>query len=95
MITIKHAGIFVFIAILLSVCISCEKIETWNSTNNPHKELSLTTKSTEYVKDGNAFAFNLINRVYAATEGDYIISPLSVQFLLGMLLDGAQGANRR
>lgn len=91
MITIKHAGIFVFIAILLSVCISCEKIETWNSTNNPHKELSLTTKSIEYVKDGNAFTFNLINRVDAATEGDYIISPLSVQFLLGMLLDGARG----
>jgi len=43
------------------------------------------------VEVGNSFAFNFIDMVEAASEKDYIISPLSMQFLLGMILDGAKG----
>ena len=55
------------------------------------KELELTAKSAEIVRKGSDFAFKLIDRVNAAEEGSFFISPLSLQFLLGMVLDGARG----
>ena len=57
------------------------------------KELELTAKSAEIVRKGSDFAFKLIDRVNAAEEGSFFISPLSLQFLLGMVLDGAQGTS--
>jgi len=71
--------------------VSCEKFKTGNSGENPYKALDLTTKSAEYANKGNDFAFSFIDRVNKAEEGDYFISPLSMQFLLGMILNGAQG----
>ena len=62
------------------------------SGNNPYKELKLSTKSAALARQGNTFAFEFIDRVNDATADDYIISPLSMQFLLGMILNGAQGA---
>lgn len=79
----------VFLVAALLAVVSCEKDPGDN--NNPYKGLDLTTKSVEFVEEGNAFSFDFINRVNASTEKDYIISPLSMQFLLGMILDGAQG----
>ena len=57
------------------------------------KTLDLPAKSGEFIREGNNFAFNLIDRVNKDPDvkGNYIISPLSLQFLLGMLLNGAQG----
>ena len=69
-------------------CISCEKL---GIDTNPRKSLELTTKATDFVSQGNDFAFDLISRVNDTAEGDFFISPLSMQFLLGMLLDGADG----
>ena len=69
-------------------CISCEKL---GIDTNPRKSLELTTKATDYVSQGNDFAFDFISRVNDTAEGDFFISPLSMQFLLGMLLDGADG----
>ena len=71
--------------------VSCAKIRDDDRKNNPYKRLELTTKSAEFVRQGNDFAFHFIDRVNDATPGDYIISPLSMQFLLGMILNGAQG----
>ena len=68
--------------------ISCEKL---GIDTNPRKSLELTTKATDFVSQGNDFAFDFINRVNDTAEGDFFISPLSMQFLLGMLLDGADG----
>ena len=59
--------------------------------DNPYKPLELSTKSADFLKKGNAFSFDLIGRINKASKEDFIISPLSVQFLLGMVLDGAQG----
>ena len=76
------------VAALLTTA-SCDK---WgDDNNNPYKPLTLTTKSAEFVEKGNAFTFNFIERINKAAEADYIISPLSMQILLGMILDGAQG----
>jgi serpin B len=68
--------------------VSCEKSGV---DNNPYKPLTLTTKSAEFVEKGNTFTFNFIDRINASAKQDYVISPLSMQFLLGMILDGARG----
>lgn len=78
-------------AILTTGLSSCDKPED-DSQNNPYKALTLTTKSAEFVEKGNTFTFNFIDRINASTKTDYVISPLSMQFLLGMILDGARGA---
>ena len=71
-------------------CTSCEKIGD-GPGNNPYKALELTSKSAEFARQGNDFAFHYIDRINASTSEDYVVSPLSMQFLLGMLLDGANG----
>jgi len=57
----------------------------------PARPLSLSTKQQAYVAGGNSFAFHFLDRMEAEAGKDYVISPLSMQFLLGMLLDGAKG----
>lgn len=78
-----------FAALALLACLSCGK--TSEDQNNPYKPLELSTRSAGFVEKGHAFSFDLIDRVGASTSGDYIISPLSLQLLLGMILDGARG----
>ena len=58
----------------------------------PLKPLTLTTKQQTFVDAGNDFSFRFLDEVEAVTGEDYVISPLSMQFLLGMILDGAKGA---
>jgi len=70
--------------------VSCGKPSDKESDNS-YKPLDLSTKSSEFVVKGNGFAFNYIDRINSASSKDYIISPLSMQFLLGMILDGARG----
>ena len=77
-------------ALLLAGALSCGKQTPDDPANNPYKALELTTKSAEFAREGNTFAFDFIDRINAVEEGDFIISPLSMQFLLGMILDGAQ-----
>ena len=84
-----HIRLLMASAALLTAGLSCEKISD-DSKDNPYKALELTTKSAEFARQGNTFAFEFIDRVNTAEEGDFIISPLSMQFLLGMILDGAQ-----
>lgn len=61
------------------------------SEDNPRKELSLAAASQAILQHTNTFAFHFLSRINASVEGDYIVSPLSMQFLLGMILNGAQG----
>ena len=86
----KQFGLLVAAAALLTISLSCEKLNGDDPKNNPYKKLNLTTKSAEFARQGNTFAFDFIDRINTAEEGDFIISPLSMQFLLGMILDGAQ-----
>ena len=88
---------FAIIATALLVgCVSCGKVEG----NTPDEEepidnsslgIELSTKAEAIVRQGNSFAIRFLSQVDAVSEGDYIISPLSMQFLLGMILNGAQG----
>lgn len=79
-------------AALMMVSLSCDKMEGGDSSaDNPYQSLNLTTKSAEFAQLGNSFAFDFIDRINAFETKDYIISPLSMQFLLGMILDGSKG----
>ena len=87
------------IAALILCCPSCDKVPAGEEeaeaiiedSGNALKPLELSTKSAEYVNDGFGFTFNFIDQINTSAEGDYIVSPLSMQFLLGMILNGAQG----
>ena len=82
--------------VLLAGAVSCGTSPIWlndgdNTTDNPRKSLELTTKQTAMIQEGTPFAYDFIDRVNAQTDKDFFISPLSMQFLLGMILNGAQG----
>ena len=58
----------------------------------PRKDIELTKAQQELVHNGNLFALNLMKKVHAEKEGKgWIMSPLSVQYALGMVLNGAKG----
>ena len=86
----KHLALLFAFATIIDGSISCEKIGDEDLQDNPYKKLSLTTRSADLASKGNSFAFNYIDRVNDAVEGDFFISPLSMQFLLGMVLNGAR-----
>jgi serpin B len=85
--TMKHIVLF---AAFLTLLASCQKPSD-NNPDNFYKPLNLSTRSAEFIRQGEPFAFEFIDRIHAEEKGDFIISPLSMQILLGMILDGAQG----
>lgn len=85
--------IYLFVAALslMALSASCNLLGLDVDTN-PYKSLDLSTRAGGFVEQGNdTFTFEFIDRINALSEKDYIISPLSMQFLLGMILDGAKG----
>lgn len=79
-------------ASLLMAAISCAKMEDKNTEpDNPNQGLKISTKSADFVQKGLPFTFDYIGRINDATEENYFISPLSMQFLLGMILNGTRG----
>ena len=74
---------------LLAGFVSCQK--PTNDIDNPVRTVELNTRSAEFVEKGMPFAFTFIDQINAEEKTDYIVSPLSMQFLLGMILNGAQG----
>ena len=93
----KRLLIIFALTIIAFGCIACSSGPGgdvhWNSGNNPYRPLDMPadSKAATYVREGNSFAINFIDQVNAVTDKDFITSPLSMQFLLGMLLNGAQG----
>ncbi|MBQ4027513.1 MAG: hypothetical protein II616_07195, partial [Bacteroidales bacterium] len=85
-------SIYILAASSLLLCTAaCSQVGP-EGGNNPYKALELSTKGAEFVQKGSSFTFEYIDRINSESKGDYVISPLSMQFLLGMILDGAQGA---
>lgn len=83
--------------ISLFLLFSCNEIEQKEKDdgNNPYTPISLNTKQSGFVKAGNDFAGRFIDKIdgNSLKEGEdaWIVSPLSLQLALGMLLNGAQG----
>ena len=78
-------------ALLMMSVVSCDKFQGGEEGDNTYRALELSTKAAGFVEQGSRFTFDYIDRINAAGKEDYVISPLSMQFLLGMLLDGAKG----
>ena len=82
------------IAVIILAAVACEKNdveEIVDPADNPLKKLELTTRSADFARRGNEFAFAFLDKVNKGSDKDFIVSPLSMQFLLGMILDGAKG----
>lgn len=81
--------VFLAIAAAMALSASCDQLGI--GQDNPRKNLQLSTKSGELLRKGNDFSFNFLAAVNDTVKTDYVISPLSMQFLLGMILNGAKG----
>ena len=84
-------------AVLILAGASCGKVSYKDDTDtaipdeNPLTKIELDTRSEAFVEQGKTFAFDFIRRVNEIEEKSFVISPLSMQLLLGMILDGAHG----
>ena len=54
--------------------------------------LTLTPEQKALAAAGNDFSFRFLQQVEQAGKGDWFVSPASLQFLLGVILNGAQAA---
>ena len=77
-------------AVMLVLCCSCCDKDNGPSGDTP-KTIDLTTKQSTFIDAGNGFALDYLGNILSSTDKDLIVSPLSMQFLLGMVLDGAKG----
>lgn len=89
----KAKHIISIVATLFVVLVSCSKDDTKTESegDNPLKSLSLSSQEQEFVNPGNRFALRLLDDISDRYAGSVVFSPLSMQFLLGMSLNGAQG----
>lgn len=78
----------------LTVC-GCSSFEKEDDGNNPLKDLRLTTKQISFIQEGNQFTGRLLSQVDAYVthnqEEAWFVSPLSLQMVLAMMLNGAAG----
>lgn len=78
-----------FAAVVLCGCSSDDDM----GPNNERKDIELSPVETAIVAKQNSMAFDMIKFYDENTEDkNFIISPLSAQFALGMLANGAQGS---
>ena len=54
--------------------------------------LELTPEQKAMAATGNEFSFRFLQQIDGSGEGDWFVSPTSLQYLLGVILNGAQGA---
>ena len=54
--------------------------------------ITLTPEQKALAAAGNDFSFRFLQQVEQAGKGDWFVSPTSLQFLLGVILNGAQAA---
>lgn len=88
--TFKYILFFLVLAI---IAVSCSKSSTESDgqKDDSFKSLSLNEQQRVFATSGNSFALNLLDEVSDLKDENLIVSPLSMQYLLGMLLNGAQG----
>lgn len=74
----------------LLLVFSCTKEDPIDITNNERIPIELTPTTRSFVEGGNDFAFKLINQVAIQEKGIFMISPLGVNLMFGMLLEAAE-----
>ena len=78
--------------ILLAFMISFPFFGSCLAQNNERKRIELDEAQRTYVEAGNDFAFRFLKQIDAGEPGNWFVSPVSLQYLLGLVLDGAEGA---
>ena len=94
----------VFALMMVVALASCNKDnETDEPEQNPLPEV-ITDKTTDTVSAnlevlpqnvGDDFTFNIVKQLNTATEGNFLLSPISVQLAFAMLTNGADGNSRQ
>jgi len=54
------------------------------------QNLTLSPEQKAMAQSGNDFSFRFLQQIDKIEEGDWFVSPMSLQFLLGVILNGAQ-----
>ena len=57
--------------------------------------VSLTRSEAEFARSSAPFALRLVDKVSTAEDGSFVVSPLGLQFALGMLVNGTAGETER
>ena len=88
----KTTYLILSLTILTSLMsVSCSKDENKVEEEDILNTLSLNQEQLAYAYSSTRFAFNLLDEVNKRNEESFFISPLSMQYLLGMIANGAQG----
>ena len=77
---------------LLALMISFPFFWSCGAQSNDRKRIELNEAEQAYAAAGNDFAFRFLKQVDACEKGNWFVSPVSLQYLLGLVLDGAEGA---
>lgn len=84
----------IIVAMLAAFCfLSCDKADPIRNSE-PGESYELTKAQSEMVEEGNVFAFDLLKAVSQNKDfagKDFMVSPLSISFVLGALGNGATG----
>ena len=76
---------------LLVLMISFPFFWSCGAQNNERKRIELDESQQVYADAGYDFAFRFLKQVDACEANDWFVSPVSLQYLLGLVLDGADG----
>ena len=102
----KQNILFTIAALLLAACgTNCRLAEAPGTVQKPEDpaetevappvepltRIELTEAEKARIESGNVFAFKLLQKVYQAKGQSVVLSPLSVQYALGMVNNGASG----
>ena len=94
---------FLLTCVLALLVAGCEKAQMKNSGfDKPddnvvpieRHDIKLTVEQQKLVEKGNGFALNLLKEVAAQEKKSFMVSPLSVEYVLAMLANGAAGNTR-
>lgn len=94
---------FLLTCVLALLVAGCEKAQMKNSGfDEPddnvvpieRHDIKLTVEQQKLVENGNGFALNLLKEVAAQEKKSFMVSPLSVEYVLAMLANGAAGNTR-
>ena len=77
--------------LILTIMLSFPFFWSCSAQNNERKRIELDEDEQAYVAAGNDFAFRFMARIDGNEKNDWFVSPVSLQFLLGLVLDGADG----
>ena len=86
----KHLQIIVTVVVTLLLT-ACQKEKEETPTMQPAKKIVLTKSQQEIVGKNNSFAFDLFRALAGKHDESILCSPLSVESVLSMLLNGAEG----